>query len=260
MKYFCLADLKQVFKAVAAKLISRTDIGKAAYVVPQHQKQILDMAGIQPGTYPKVTRFKLHVLGEGQTIEASYYASQRKGSGRPPEFRMGRFIQQLKEGDELAFATDGRDVFVCMATQDVKGTPDVTEAYEETATKIDEELSDEELLSRVKGARSKPETRLTSTTVYNRDPAIIAFVRRRSQYRCEVSECEYEGFVKDDGKRYIQTHHIVPLSEKGEDSPHNVAAVCPNCHSALHYSRDRKKLSRNLMQVVKEANERAGLK
>lgn len=259
-KKFNLSELVQVFKGnLASKVISHTDITKAAYVVPNEQKKILDMAGIQPGVYPKVKLFPLRILGADEVIEASYYGSQRKGSGRPPEYRMGRIIQELREGDELVFATDGQDVFVCTGVRDVKGMQDAREAYEETAVKIREELTDEELMSRVKAANPKPAGRLTSTTVYDRDPAIIAFARRRSGYKCEVPGCEYEGFVKDDGGQYIETHHIVPLSEKGEDSAHNVAAVCPNCHSALHYSIDRKKLSRKLMQAVNEANKRAGL-
>ena len=40
------------------------------------------------------------MLGTDDVIEASYYGSQRAGSGRRPEYRMGRFLGWNDEGDE----------------------------------------------------------------------------------------------------------------------------------------------------------------
>jgi 5-methylcytosine-specific restriction endonuclease McrA len=261
LQKYDLSELKKAFKGnIASKIISQTDINKAAYVVPREQKKILDRAGMKPGNYRERKLFPLHVLGTDEVIQASYYGSERKGSGRPPEFRMGRIMEKLREGDELVIATDGRDVFICTAGHDVKETSAVREDYEKTATKIAEELPYDKLVSRVKTVNRKPSTRSASTTVYERDGTIIAFARRRSGYRCETPGCGYEGFIKDDGKKYIETHHITPLSEKGLDSPYNVAAVCPNCHAVMHYSGERKKLSEKLRAAVREANKKSGLK
>ena len=35
----------------------------------------------------------------------------------------------------------------------------------------------------------------------------------------------------------------VPLSEEGEDSVSNIAAVCPNCHRELHYANNKEELA-----------------
>ena len=41
-------------------------------------------------------------------------------------------------------------------------------------------------------------------------------------------------FISSTGEPYLETHHIKPLSDGGEDSPQNAVAVCPNCHRKLH--------------------------
>ena len=38
------------------------------------------------------------------------------------------------------------------------------------------------------------------------------------------------------GSLYLESHHIIPLSEGGVDHPSNVIALCPNHHREAHYS------------------------
>lgn len=33
---------------------------------------------------------------------------------------------------------------------------------------------------------------------------------------------------------YLDTHHIIPLSENGPDIPSNITYLCPNCHRLAH--------------------------
>ncbi|MFU8787539.1 MAG: HNH endonuclease [Methylobacter sp.] len=33
----------------------------------------------------------------------------------------------------------------------------------------------------------------------------------------------------------MEVHHIVPLSQGGEDTIEYVVALCPNCHRKRHY-------------------------
>lgn len=65
-----------------------------------------------------------------------------------------------------------------------------------------------------------------------------AAVRRRALVRAGGS-CEWcgkAGFVTTSGAIYLETHHIVPLSEGGPDTAANVIALCPNDHREAHFS------------------------
>lgn len=53
-------------------------------------------------------------------------------------------------------------------------------------------------------------------------------------------------FNRPDGEPYLEAHHIVWLSQGGEDSIENCVALCPNCHKKMHIvnnSDDIKKLT-----------------
>lgn len=254
-----VSALKKLFESVGIKIVTKTDIGKDAYVVAAEQRRVLEKAGFFPGVYPKITIVPLNVLGTDEVIKASYYGSQRVGSGRSPEYRMGRFLTKLHIGDKIAFSTDGRDIFICNISPSGQGITKAIAAYEESAVSANERLPINKLISRAIKAKRTPDSQQTITTTYYRDPAIIAFVHRRSDYRCETPKCNYIGFKKSGGGLFIETHHIKPLSEGGEDSVFNVAALCPNCHRMMHYSFDRKMLAETLEQVVLKENRRLGI-
>lgn len=48
----------------------------------------------------------------------------------------------------------------------------------------------------------------------------------------DVGKCEICGF---NYKPILQVHHIVPISQYGNNQPENVMCVCPNCHKTLHH-------------------------
>lgn len=87
-----------------------------------------------------------------------------------------------------------------------------------------------------------------SGKVYVRDPAVRAQVLLRAKGKCEF--CGVEGFLKYDGKVYLETHHIVPLSEGGPDLVRNVIALCPNHHREAHFSKRRAVLRADLQKTV----------
>jgi 5-methylcytosine-specific restriction enzyme A len=68
---------------------------------------------------------------------------------------------------------------------------------------------------------------------FARDPAVRSAVLKRANGRCEY--CDTPGFALPDGSFFLETHHIVPLSESGPDHVTNVAALCPNHHREAHY-------------------------
>jgi 5-methylcytosine-specific restriction enzyme A len=48
-----------------------------------------------------------------------------------------------------------------------------------------------------------------------RDALVRTRVLERAQGQCEL--CDAEGFLTADGRKYLETHHVVPLSEQGID-------------------------------------------
>ena len=46
--------------------------------------------------------------------------------------------------------------------------------------------------------------------------------------------CGQQGPFIHNGSYFLEVHHIVPLSEGGEDDKGNAIALCPNCHRKMH--------------------------
>lgn len=61
----------------------------------------------------------------------------------------------------------------------------------------------------------------------------------RADGKCEMPACTVHLFTRDDDVPYLEVHHITPLSEGGEDSLLNAAALCPKCHRELHHGKKR---------------------
>lgn len=89
----------------------------------------------------------------------------------------------------------------------------------------------------------KAETRTSKS--WARDPRIRQFALERAGGRCEY--CGTNGFKMPDGSLYLETHHVIPLSEGGPDSASNVVALCPNHHREAHFGATAKAI-RSIMQ------------
>ncbi len=95
------------------------------------------------------------------------------------------------------------------------------------------------LYNRIKG---KEEDRLPGTVakqhkssalVYDRDPGISAYAKLRAGGKCDL--CGHDApFTDDNGKPYLEAHHIKWLSKGGADEIGNIVALCPNCHRKMH--------------------------
>jgi 5-methylcytosine-specific restriction protein A len=57
-------------------------------------------------------------------------------------------------------------------------------------------------------------------------------------YDCQVCGLNFENVYGVIGKHYIHVHHLLPISEIGEeytiDPINDLIPVCPNCHSMIH--------------------------
>lgn len=88
-----------------------------------------------------------------------------------------------------------------------------------------------------------------SGTAFFRSPAVRAAALSRAAGRCEY--CGMPGFVTSLGTVFLETHHIVPLSEGGVDAVSNVAAVCPNHHREAHHGASAPVIREYLLDVAR---------
>ncbi|WP_083191230.1 HNH endonuclease [Salipiger sp. CCB-MM3] len=120
-----------------------------------------------------------------------------------------------------------------------------TEDRGELAKKAAAILEEPELLSTPPAGNLTPTKKLAAATVFVRDPRVVAYTQRRANGACELCESDAP-FQRADGTPYLETHHILPLVDGGPDTVDNCAAICPNCHRALHSAANREELTAKL--------------
>ncbi len=77
-----------------------------------------------------------------------------------------------------------------------------------------------------------PQIFVTSTT-FQRSGLVANFAKRRANGFCQL--CNNPApFNNKNGQPYLESHHIIWLSEGGRDKIENAVALCPNCHKKMH--------------------------
>ena len=83
---------------------------------------------------------------------------------------------------------------------------------------------------------------------YERNPlARKRCISHYKNYKCQICGFDFEEKYGELGKEFIHIHHIVPISEIGEeyqiDPIKDLIPVCPNCHAMLHRNYNGQKVS-----------------
>lgn len=92
--------------------------------------------------------------------------------------------------------------------------------------------------------------KITSTsTGFERNPEVKAWVLNNAKGTCE--SCEQRApFMTATGQLFLEVHHVKSLADEGSDRIENAVAICPNCHRAFHYSRDKGKMLETLFSRI----------
>lgn len=96
--------------------------------------------------------------------------------------------------------------------------------------------------------KADPARRRRDSMVFIRNPDVRDEAKRRSNGKCEF--CGKPGFVMESGAIYLETHHIIPLSEGGADAISNVISLCPNDHRMAHYSKERDSVRQQMLALL----------
>jgi hypothetical protein len=96
-----------------------------------------------------------------------------------------------------------------------------------------------------------PEYRERMAGSYVRDAKVRRLVLKRAGGRCEY--CREAGFMSRTGEPYIETHHIIALSEQGVDKLSNVIGLCANDHRRAHFGSNWKEMQAEFLEILKDA-------
>ncbi len=83
-----------------------------------------------------------------------------------------------------------------------------------------------------------------------RDPEVRYYVIKKAEGRCEY--CKKEGFLMQNGLRYLEAHHIISLAHQGKDTVKNVIALCPEHHREAHYGAEAEALEKDFLRCIRE--------
>ncbi len=100
-------------------------------------------------------------------------------------------------------------------------------------------LNDQEIALRVEHSTRKPSKTRVKTNVYERNVWVAEFAKRLAKGNCQLC-LQPAPFNDKKGTAYLETHHIIWLSQGGEDTPENTVALCPNCHRKMHIVDDNR--------------------
>lgn len=114
---------------------------------------------------------------------------------------------------------------------------------------------------------SKPEkVQVFGITRWKRNPQYSAYAIRRASYLCEYDENHTTFIARRHGHNFVEAHHLVPMEfqdrfEQPLDVPENILSLCPNCHRAIHHSREdtKKEMISKFLVKRKTELEEAGL-
>ena len=109
-----------------------------------------------------------------------------------------------------------------------------------------DQFDDDELKSEIHN------THESTSITYERSSQIRRSVLLRAKGYCEL--CGEKGFMTKSGAIYLESHHIISLSNNGADSINNVIALCPNHHREAHYGQNTEAQKIEFFEIIKKNN------
>jgi len=132
---------------------------------------------------------------------------------------------------------------------------DDVEVSEQIKRKVVQKQSAQEVKEKAKAAEKKLTTKRNVKTEYiSRNEYIAQHTKDRANGHCDLCGCEAP-FSDSKGTPFLESHHVVSLSNGGPDAIYNTVALCPNCHRkmhVLHKAADVKKLQDKIRSYLED--------
>jgi 5-methylcytosine-specific restriction protein A len=103
---------------------------------------------------------------------------------------------------------------------------------------IEEDLVNEDVSSKLADIATSnlpPEVKQRIINIRKRNKAVVNNLKNLYENKCQISG-EDLTFIKRNGERYSEVHHLISLGENGSDSYANAIVVSPLIHRMLHYA------------------------
>ena len=98
--------------------------------------------------------------------------------------------------------------------------------------------------------------KMVSKVITPRNIAMAKFVISQANGKCELCKLE-TNIIKTNGSPFLEAHHIIPLSEGGQDIYENIVALCPNCHKRIHFSSEPAKVQNEFQRILRQRKDSA---
>ena len=209
--------------------------------------------------------------GEGQVGPMTFTGGNKAIRDHAKNGKDLLLFQLLGKGKDYRYM--GR--FACqdwdiIQAPDKNGTPRDAIAFQ--LAKLDEERSDKDELGTASKApeistpslgslkeqaylaaspRASSKVSRAEKTVYQRADAVKRYVLARAEGVCEACR-KPAPFAKRTGEPYLEPHHTRRVSDGGPDHPRWVAALCPNCHSEIHFGEGGASLNQRVEVYLSE--------
>lgn len=95
--------------------------------------------------------------------------------------------------------------------------------------------TEQQRLRDLETANIYPARMRVTTSVFQRNPDVVATVLIRANGICESCRTKAPFLRRSNGQPYLEVHHKVQLASGGPDSVENAIALCPNCHRDQHF-------------------------
>lgn len=93
-----------------------------------------------------------------------------------------------------------------------------------------------------------PQRHDTSGSAFNRSGAVRDSVLKRANGVCEY--CGEPGFKTALGSIFLETHHVIALTDDGADEAWNVVGICPTDHRRAHFGANRSAIQEALLDYL----------
>ena len=98
---------------------------------------------------------------------------------------------------------------------------------------FNQDYSIEKLCEKAKASSQSDKIRSRVTKSYTRNKYVSEYAKLRADGKCQLCG-NLAPFYDNEGRPYLEAHHVIRLADGGEDSDDNVVALCPNCHRKMH--------------------------
>lgn len=150
------------------------------------------------------------------------------------------FLSNFKDGSGVCVEVSDRDALTNLLNYYFSVSP-ITELLEDVIGSFEKQVSNAkkrtavERKERLALASKKPRQQKVITTVFIRNPDVVAEVLERAIGYCELCRSPAPFKKASNAEPYLEVHHKIRLADDGEDSVENAIALCPNCHRKQHY-------------------------